>query len=117
MKPIRVLLVDDQALFREGCRTVLSVHERYAVCDAGSKSMTGEFGMPASPDGRIQVRGLSEEHAHLVGEGFSSLHPGQKIELLPSHGDTTLNLHDVYHVRRGDEVIEDWPILAARKFT
>ena len=26
MKPIRVLLVDDQALFREGCRTVLSIH-------------------------------------------------------------------------------------------
>jgi DNA-binding NarL/FixJ family response regulator len=27
MKPIRVLLVDDQALFREGCRTVLSVRQ------------------------------------------------------------------------------------------
>ena len=96
--------------------TVVSVHERYAVCDAGLKSLTGEFGMPASIDGRIQVRGLSEEHAHLVGEGFAALRPGDKIELLPSHGDTTLNLHDVYNLRRGDEVLEQWPILAARKF-
>lgn len=31
MKPIRVLLVDDQTLFREGCRTVLSVHEGIEV--------------------------------------------------------------------------------------
>lgn len=31
MKPIRVLLVDDQALFREGCRTVLSVQEGIEV--------------------------------------------------------------------------------------
>lgn len=97
--------------------TVVSVHERYAVCDAGLKSLTGEFGMPASKDARIQVRGLSEEHAHLVGDGFAALHPGEKIELVPSHGDTTLNLHDIYNVRRGDEVIAQWPILAARKFT
>lgn len=31
MKLIRVLLVDDQALFRQGCRTVLSVHEGIEV--------------------------------------------------------------------------------------
>jgi DNA-binding NarL/FixJ family response regulator len=31
MKPIRVLLVDDQALFREGCRTLLSVHDTLEV--------------------------------------------------------------------------------------
>lgn len=31
MKPIRVLLVDDQSLFREGCRTLLSVHDTLEV--------------------------------------------------------------------------------------
>ncbi len=96
--------------------TVLSVKERYAVCDAGLKSLTGEFGMPESADGRLKVRGLSEEHAHLSGEGLAELRQGQKVRLVPSHGDTTLNLHDVYHVVRGDEVIDQWPILAARKF-
>ncbi|MFN0147304.1 MAG: DSD1 family PLP-dependent enzyme [Dehalococcoidia bacterium] len=96
--------------------TVLSVHERYAVCDAGLKSLTGEFGLPESRDGSLKVRGLSEEHAHLSGEGLATLRPGDRIELVPSHGDTTLNLHDVYNVRRGDEVIDQWPILGARKY-
>jgi len=96
--------------------TVIAVHDAYAVCDAGMKSLTGEFGMPASKDGRLKVRGLSEEHAHLVGDGLAELRPGQKVELIPSHGDTTLNLHDVYHVTRRGEVIDEWPILGARKF-
>ena len=53
---------------------------------------------------------------HLIGEGLAGLAQGARIELVPSHGDTTLNLHDVYNVRRGDEVVEQWPILGARKF-
>ncbi|MDZ7727378.1 MAG: DSD1 family PLP-dependent enzyme [Dehalococcoidia bacterium] len=96
--------------------TVLSVRERYAVCDMGMKSLTNEFGAPMSVDGSIKVARLSEEHAHLSGDGIASLKPGDKVEVLPSHGDTTLNLHDVYHVTRGDEIIDEWPILAARKY-
>jgi D-serine deaminase-like pyridoxal phosphate-dependent protein len=96
--------------------TVLSVKERYAVCDAGLKSLTNDMGMPASADGRIAVRRLSEEHAHLTGEGLADLKPGDRVELVPSHGDTTLNLHDNYYVRRADDVIDTWPILAARRF-
>jgi len=96
--------------------TVISVKERYAVADTGAKSLTNEFGPPLSVDGRIKVARLSEEHATLTGEGVAGLSPGDRIEVVPSHGDTTLNMHDVYYVRRGDEVIDTWPILGARKF-
>jgi D-serine deaminase-like pyridoxal phosphate-dependent protein len=95
--------------------TVISVREEYAVCDAGLKSLTNEFGSPATPDGTIVVSRLSEEHATLTGPGVGRLTIGDRIELLPSHGDTTLNLHDVYFVRRGEEIVDQWPILAARK--
>lgn len=96
--------------------TVISVKDRYAVGDCGAKSLTNEFGPPMSVDGKVKVARLSEEHATLTGEGIARLQPGDRIEVIPSHGDTTLNLHDVYYVRRGDEIIDTWPIAAARKF-
>ena len=96
--------------------TVLSVKERYAVCDAGLKSLTNEFGAPMSKDGTVKVARLSEEHAHLTGDGIAALKAGDLLEVIPSHGDTTLNLHTEYFVTRGGEVIDTWPILGARKF-
>ncbi len=96
--------------------TVISVHEGYAVCDAGLKSMTNEFGAPLSRDGRLKAARLSEEHAHLTGEGLPDLRQGAKIELIPSHGDTTLNLHDVYYITQQGRVVDEWPILGARRF-
>lgn len=96
--------------------TITSVKGRYAVADCGMKSLTNEFGPPVSPDGRLRAARLSEEHAIIVGDGVAALAPGDRVELIPSHGDTTLNLHDVYYVRRGGEIIDTWPILAARRF-
>ncbi len=96
--------------------TVLTVRERYAVCDAGMKSLSADHGPSFSCDGSYKAARLSEEHAHLTGSGIGNLKPGDKIELVPSHADTTLNLHDTYHVTRGGEVIDAWPILGARKF-
>jgi len=96
--------------------TVLSVHEGYAVCDAGMKSLTNEFGAPYAKDGTFKAARLSEEHAHLTGDGVANLHAGDRVELIPSHGDTTLNLHDNYHVTRGGRLVDTWPILGARKY-
>lgn len=96
--------------------TVVAVHDDYAVADAGLKSLTNEFGAPRSKDGRLKAARLSEEHAHLVGEGVADLRIGDRIEFIPSHGDTTINLHDTYYLVREDEVIGEWPIVAARRY-
>ena len=38
--------------------------------------------------------------------------PATPLELIPSHCDTTINLHDVYYVTRGGYVVAVWPIAA-----
>ncbi len=96
--------------------TVLTARERYAVCDAGMKSLSQDHGPSFSRDGSYRAAGLSEEHAHLRGGGIANLRPGDRIELVPSHADTTLNMHDVYNVVREGEITDQWPILGARKY-
>jgi D-threonine aldolase len=95
--------------------TVISRHGDYAVIDAGMKSLTNEFGPPAGKDSPVKVSRLSEEHGTLAVNG-ADIQPGMKIEIIPSHGDTTLNLHSEYYVVRGDEVVAVWPIEGARAF-
>ena len=80
------------------------------------KSLSNDHGPAFSRDGTFKAARLSEEHAHLTGAGIATLKPGDRVELVPSHGDTTLNLYDVYNVRRGHDIIDVWPILGARKF-
>jgi D-serine deaminase-like pyridoxal phosphate-dependent protein len=63
----------------------------------------------------VTVSRLSEEHG-TVAVGDADLTPGMKFEILPSHNDTTLNLHSEYYVCRGGDVIDTWPIAAARAF-
>jgi D-serine deaminase-like pyridoxal phosphate-dependent protein len=95
--------------------TVIARHGDYAVIDAGMKALTNEFGPPTGVDLPVTVSRLSEEHGTLT-LGDADIRPGMKLEILPSHNDTTLNLHSEYYVCRGDEVIDTWPISAARAF-
>jgi D-threonine aldolase len=95
--------------------TVISRRGARAIIDAGMKSLTNEFGPPMVKDTAIKVAHLSEEHGG-VAAGESNLEPGAKIEIIPSHGDTTINLHTEYYVVRGDEVIATWPIEGARAY-
>jgi D-serine deaminase-like pyridoxal phosphate-dependent protein len=98
--------------------TVLHRRGRLLITDCGMKALSYEFGMPRGFELPLECVGLSEEHGHvLIDEGAElDLAPGDHLALLPSHGDTTINLHDQYHVVRGDEVIDVWPIAARGKF-
>jgi D-serine deaminase-like pyridoxal phosphate-dependent protein len=95
--------------------TVISRRGARAIIDAGMKSLTNEFGPPMTQGSGLKVAHLSEEHG-AVAAGESSLEPGSKIEIVPSHNDTTINLHSEYYVVRGDDVIATWPIEAARAY-
>ena len=95
--------------------TVIARHGDYAVIDAGMKALTNEFGPPQGKDLPVTVTRLSEEHG-FISVGDADIRPGMKIEIIPSHGDTTLNLGDVYNVARGGEVVDVWPVAAARAY-
>ncbi|MDD5082326.1 MAG: DSD1 family PLP-dependent enzyme [Dehalococcoidales bacterium] len=89
-----------------------------AVIDAGRKAITDEFGPPTV----IGISGaklvnLSEEHGTLVLEGDArQLEVGDKIELLPSHGDTTINIHSHYFAIRNGSLEAIWEIAGRGKF-
>jgi D-serine deaminase-like pyridoxal phosphate-dependent protein len=95
--------------------TVISRRGDHAIIDAGMKSLTNEFGAPSGKDLPVKVLGLSEEHGHVDASG-TEINAGMKIEIVPSHNDTTINLHSEYYVMRGDEVVAIWPIEAARAY-
>jgi D-serine deaminase-like pyridoxal phosphate-dependent protein len=88
------------------------------VVDAGMKSITNEFGPPEiiGIQGTKPVR-LSEEHGTVYVEGDATqLRPGDKVDLLPSHGDTTINLHNHYFAVRDGILEAVWEIAGRGKF-
>jgi D-serine deaminase-like pyridoxal phosphate-dependent protein len=94
--------------------TVISrpVPER-CVADSGHKSCTKDHGNPAVKDiSGASVLALNDEHAILAIPSGCPLKIGDRIELLPSHIDPTMNLHDVVYALEGDVVIGVWPISA-----
>ena len=102
------------------CAVISRPRPGVLIVDAGMKAVTAEFGLPAvrNVDG-ARVSKLSEEHAKIVLEEPSrvSLAPDDTLELIPSHGCTTINLHERYVGYRGDCVEALWPIEARGKFT
>ncbi len=98
--------------------TIVRRRGRLLISDCGGKALSQEFGMPRATELPLGVVGLSEEHGHLLIDENQELDlaPGDRIELRPSHGDTTINLHDRYYVVRGDEVEDVWPIIGRGKF-
>jgi D-serine deaminase-like pyridoxal phosphate-dependent protein len=91
--------------------TVIHKRPGMAITDAGLKVCSIDHGDP-SVKGRPNLRiadGLSEEHGEVWDE-LDELEYLEKIEYIPSHCCTTVNLHDsLYCVRKG--MLEAvWPI-------
>jgi len=98
------------------CTVVSTRGGDHAVIDAGLKTMTRDFGMPLClhPAGWA-VTALSEEHGILKRVDGPPLKLGDKVEIVPNHGCTTINLHDQYHVIRDGRLEAIWPIAARGK--
>jgi D-serine deaminase-like pyridoxal phosphate-dependent protein len=98
--------------------TVVHVRDRLVITDCGMKALSHEFGMPEGVDLPVRCLFLSEEHGHVLIDEGADLHlePGSQIQLLPSHGDTTINLHEEYVVLRNGRAQTTWPIAARGKF-
>jgi D-serine deaminase-like pyridoxal phosphate-dependent protein len=92
--------------------SVVSKRGNDAIVDAGIKSLSTDAG-PATPralDATYASQG--DEHGKLTFANGNPLALGDKVELIPSHCDTTINLYDRYYVTRDGLVVAVWPILA-----
>ncbi len=94
---------------------------RAAVIDAGLKSLSIDSGMPelkSEDEGKVSYRPGGDEHGILeweVGHAMPLLAIGERVEMIPSHIDTTVNLHDFYYAHRAGVIEAIWPVSARGK--
>ena len=111
--------LDDCALRVHATVVSTAVPGRFVV-DAGSKTLS-EAGPPPGASGHAEVVGrpglgieaLSEEHGHgTVAAGAEAPAVGERLELIPNHACTCVNLHDVLHAARAGIVEAELPVIA-----
>jgi D-serine deaminase-like pyridoxal phosphate-dependent protein len=102
----------EQAFHVRGTIVSRPVPDR-CVADCGHKAITKDHGLPAvrALEGAT-VTALNDEHAVIAIPAESPVQVGDPVELVPSHTDPTINLHDVFYVIDGDRVVDVWPIEA-----
>ena len=98
--------------------SVISAHRvGEATIDAGTKAL---YVTPGAPPRVIENGVVAEsftydwnygdEHGHLTFPPQRVLKPGDRVELMVSHCDPTVNLFDELWIVRGGEVVDRWPI-------
>lgn len=104
----------DSALFLLTSVISNNVHNQIVV-DCGLKSISVDRGLAnvITPNDAEIVK-HSEEHTIISTDG--DLEIGDKVRLLPQHGDTTINLHDFYFGVRNGKLETIIPIDARGKF-
>jgi D-serine deaminase-like pyridoxal phosphate-dependent protein len=102
----------EQAFFVLGTIVSRPSSER-CVADCGHKSMTKDHGHPSVKGiAGATVTALNDEHAVIAVPASCTLSIGDRVQLMPSHTDPTVNLHDVFYAVEGERVIDVWPVAA-----
>ncbi|KAI2483851.1 Metal-activated pyridoxal enzyme [Pyrenophora tritici-repentis] len=93
--------------------TVISKQgDNIVTIDAGLKSLTTDSGLAECKTPGYTYGVLGDEHGSLEWkEGKAeALKVGDRVEMVPSHIDPTVNLHDVYYAHRDGVIKEIWPV-------
>jgi D-serine deaminase-like pyridoxal phosphate-dependent protein len=109
---------DDCALRVQATVVSTSVPGR-VILDAGSKTLS-EAAAPPGASGfgavvghpEIVIETLNEEHAIGAAGHATELAVGDRVELIPNHACTCVNLHDVLYAARGGEVEAEFAVAA-----
>ena len=82
------------------------------IVDVGLKSISSDQGVPKlSNIERASFKFAGEEHGEVIFDnGACPLNIGDKISLIPTHCDTTVNLYDHFIIYSGDSVTDVWKI-------
>lgn len=90
-----------------------------AVVDAGLKSLSDDSGPARLADAPGWIyQHAGDEHGKLTptGEpGRRELNVGDRVRLIPSHIDPTINLHEAMYAHRGGQIEAVWPVAARGK--
>jgi D-serine deaminase-like pyridoxal phosphate-dependent protein len=96
--------------------TVLSKQGAKSVTiDAGLKSLTTDSGLAECKTPGYTYGVLGDEHGSLSWSDGPDLKIGDHVEMVPSHIDPTINLHDFYYAHRKGVIEEIWPVDARGK--
>jgi D-serine deaminase-like pyridoxal phosphate-dependent protein len=112
---------DDCALRVQATVVSTSVPGR-VIFDAGSKTLS-EAAAPPGASGfgevvghpEIVIEALNEEHAIGSAGPETELAVGDRVELIPNHACTCVNLHDILYAARGGEVEAEFAVAARGK--
>jgi 3-hydroxy-D-aspartate aldolase len=91
----------------------------YVTCDAGLKCFATDGPAPEPAAGTLpgsRYEFFGDEHGKLFLPPGAPRPPlGAILECVTPHCDPTVNLHDLYHLVRGDTLVDIWPVDARGK--
>lgn len=103
--------------FREGlfvqASVVSAAQEDCVTTDGGLKAFATDCGLPELRRGAPAGAAYSfagDEHGRITFHSGERIGLGAVVECLSPHCDPTVNLYSVYHVVRGDTLVDIWPV-------